>query len=127
MPLLPPGPDRYATRRRLRRLQRFARPAAIALGVTLIAAGARAAGTHVEDQAHKTIRAALDAEDMAWVQLKVDGRTAQLRGDRPALGHGGEARRIVEDARCSFFGLPVSCVGSIRADFGEYEPGRAID
>ncbi|MEM7416249.1 MAG: hypothetical protein AAF389_12170 [Gemmatimonadota bacterium] len=127
MPLLGPQPDRYASRRRVRRLQRFVRPAATVVLVAALTAGIRGAAAHVEHEAQKTIRAALDAEEMTWVQLKIDGRTAQLRGKRPSLGQGGEARRIVEAARCDVFGIPVSCVADIRADFGEYQPGRKAD
>lgn len=127
MVLVQPGPDRLLASRRARLRGRLMRGAAGAIAIVLLVGAARAITARFEEQSRETIRAALDENGMAWVQLHVEGRRAQLKGDRPGLGHGGKALDVTRDARCSFLMLEVACVRRVTADFGELQPGRTVD
>ena len=111
--------------RRARIQRRAVRSTATLFMVVLLIMAGRSLAAGFERQARETIRAELDDNEMGWVQLHVAGRRAQLKGERPELGHGGKALDVARQARCSILAIPVSCVGTVTADFGELEPNRA--
>ncbi len=127
MVLVQPGPDRLLASRRAHVRRRLIRGAAGILAVVLLVASVRTITSGFEQQSRETIRAALDQNDMGWVQLHVEGRRAQLKGDRPGLGYGGKALDVTRQARCSFLMVEVACVRAVSADFGDLEPGRTVN
>lgn len=127
MILVPPGPDRMTANRRARNRRTATR---LAIGfLVLVTAGtaAKTLSASFETQARENIRIALDENGMEWAEVWVWGRTVQVKGERPALGHGGKALDVVRGARCSFLAIPVSCARSVTADFGDLEPTRPVD
>lgn len=127
MVLLKPGPDRLRASQRAQLRRRLLRSAAGLFAAVLVIMAGRSLAAGFEQQARDRIRTALDQNEMEWVQLHVAGRRAQLKGERPELGHGGKALEVVRGARCTLLMVPVSCASSVTADFGELEPSRAVD
>lgn len=81
----------------------------------------------LEHRADKTIRGALEREGLAWVKVEMDGREAQLSGQRTALGQGSVALAVAREAECALLVVTFPCAGRVTADFGEYEPPRPVD